>query len=887
MPNPTLAKHPKGSAPGPRRRYRRTSLAALLGGTAALMLSLAPFRFGAHPTPGGAGATTRELLPNGRFEELQEPVAVGWGATGSGYRIGRGEGREGSHAVVCASPDRSGDLGACRTLTLDRTDVLPLRITGWSRAQEVDGASDDRYSIYASVEFQDGSRLDKVAVDFDVGTHDWQRRELLIPAVKPVRTLILHALFRGHSGTVWFDDFSVEELQPDPGTILFQGAAWTPPTVRTRGAAAPRLFETRNGLKLTVRRDRIESILLHGRETATLDPSGFAVRDAARGSPWIPVDDSGCRDLDLALDARWEAAGDHLSIEGELRDLSGKDRAVSLSFLVPVDAFGWSWGEDARRSRRIDGAGEYVDAVPVPCGSTGTLSRYPVSAVYSLDAGLAIAADPESAVQYRVGYHAGLRKLFITYDFGLLPDSIDLPSRARFRFAVFPFTPADGFRGALAGLYSVFPERFARRCLDAGGWLPFASPSQIPQWEDFGFAFREVARGDPVEGSDTLRTFRYTEPLGWWTALPEQIPRSRDALLSKLRDLDPAALPLEAVERSVMKTASGLPRFAFEKRPWCDGVLWSMNPNPRLPGASTAARLWWNPEIKARDYLQESVAGAGGEFIDSAEGYAMAELDFDREHLRYSTVPPTFSSDSRIPVLFKGQMIHEYVKAAAREMRELGKFAFGNGTPHRFSFLAPSFDILGTEVDWFPEGAFSPATDAELGFRRAMAYQKPTCVLLNTRLSTLTSAGMELYFQRCLFYGMFPGLFSHDAHSNSYWSNAALYERDRPLFRKYMPLIRRTAIAGWQPVTRVRAERPEVLTERFGPDGAGVHFVTVLNSGSTEVDAELTLEFLTGRIVDVKDLITDAPVPMRDGKIRIALPAQSARLLEVREPPQK
>jgi hypothetical protein len=880
MPNPTVERAPK-------RRSRRRSLAALVGGTAALMLSLTPFPFGSSPASRTPGATARELLRNGGFEELQEPVAIAWGSTGSGYRVARGEGRDGSHAVICAAKDRSETLGACQTLTLDRSTVLPLRVSGWSKAHEVDGASDDHYSIYASVEYQDGSRLDKVAVDFDVGTHDWQRRELLIPAVKPVRTLILHALFRGHGGTAWFDDFSVEELQPDAGTILFQGAPWTPPTVRTRGAAPPRTFETRNGLRLTVRRDRIESILVHGREKATLDPSGFAVRDAARGSPWIPVDDSGSRELGLAVDARWEAATDHLLIDGEVRDLTRKDRAVSLSFLVPVDALGWSWGEDPRRSRTIGGAGEYVESVPVPCGSTGTLSRYPVAAVYSLDAGLAVASDPESAVQYRVGYHAELRKLFISFDFGLLPDSVDLPSRARFRFAIFAFDPAEGFRGALAGLYSIFPERFARRCLDAGGWLPFTSPSQIPRWEDFGFAFREVARGEPLDGVETLRTFRYTEPLGWWTPLPEQIPRSRDALLARLGDLDAGALPLEAVERSAMKTAAGLPRFTFEKRPWCDGVLWSMNPNPRLPGASTAARLWWNAEIRARDYLQESVAGAGGEFIDSAEGYAMAELDFDREHLRYSSVPPSFSSDSRVPVLFKGQMIHEYVKAAARDLRELGKFSFGNGTPHRFSFLAPSFDILGTEVDWFPDGRFAPATDADLLFRRAMAYQKPTCVLLNTALTALTPENLDLYFQRCLFYGMFPGLFSHDAHTSSYWTNAALYERDRPLFRRYMPLIRRTAIAGWQPVTRVRSDRPEVLTERFGPDGAGIHFVTVLNTAQTDQEAELALDFLAGRGAGAKDLIGDVPVPLRDGRIRITLPAQSVRLLEVRELPQK
>lgn len=838
------------------------------------MLALSPLHVGSGSRGGGGTVAPRELLRNGRFEILGEPLAPDWGATGSGYRIASGEGRDGSHAIVCDAKDGQQTGGACQTVVLNQVAALPLRVSGWSRARDVDGAPDDHYSLYVSVEYQDGSRLESVTVDFDVGTHDWQKRERLIPALQPVKSLVLHALFRRHSGTVWFDDLSVEELQPGPDTILLQGAPWMPSPPLPRDAQA-RTLETRDGLRLDARNDRIVSLVVDGRELATGDSSGFVARDAAQGGPWRPVDPS----LGLELHARWEAAADHISFEGELRDLTGKDRAVCLSFLVPLDARGWSWGDDARRSRTIGDSGEFVNAVDVPCGATGTMSRYPLAAVYSRDAGLALAADPESAVQYRVGYHADSRKLFLTYDFSLLPDSVDLQSKARFRFVLYRFDPADGFRGALAGLYAVFPSRFARRCLDSGSWLPFASPATIPQWEDFGFAFREVARGEPLESPENLRTFRYTEPLGWWVALPPQIPRSGESFLKQPRE--------DAVESSVMKTADGQPRYAFRKEPWCDGVLWSMNPNPRLPGRTNAARLWWSPEIKARDYLRESAAGAGGEFIDSAEGYAMAELDFDREHLRYSTVPPTFSSDTRVPVLFKGQMIHEYAKAAAAELRELGRFTFGNGTPRRFSFLAPSFDILGVEVDWFPEGTFVPPDDADLSFRRAMAFQKPSCILLNTRLPGLTSAGLELYFQRCLFYGMFPSLFSHDAQNDSYWSNPALYERDRPLFRKYMPLIRRTAIAGWQPVTAVRAEPPSILLERFGPDGSGTHYLTVLNPGATDQDAVISLDRLKPPPDSTRELLTDTAVPLRKGRLLLSVPAGAVRLIELRGPAQK
>jgi len=347
---------------------------------------------------------------------------------------------------------------------------------------------------------------------------------------------------------------------------------------------------------------------------------------------------------------------------------------------------------------------------------------------------------------------------------------------------------------------------------------------------------------------------------------------------------------MEAIARSAMKSADGRPRFSFQRQPWCDGVLWSMNPNPLLPRDANAAARWWNSDVRDRLYLRDGQPAPGGEFVDSAEGYAMADLDFDRLHLRYATASPTWSSETRTPVLFKGQMMHEYAAAAARDLRPLGRFLFGNGTPDRFSFLASSFDILGTEVDWFPGGAFVPSTDGELSFRRAMAFQKPFCILLNTRLRFLTPAKLESYFQRCLFYGMFPSLFSHDAQNDSYWDNPALYERDRPLFLKYMPLLRRIASAGWQPATLARSDNAAILLERFGPDGRGVRYLTVLNDTPTTQEATVTLQpAAQGRPlpVEARERITDAALSVDEGRIRVSVPPGAVRLLELREPAQK
>jgi hypothetical protein len=54
--------------------------------------------------------------------------------------------------------------------------------------------------------------------------------------------------------------------------------------------------------------------------------------------------------------------------------------------------------------------------------------------------------------------------------------------------------------------------------------------------------------------------------------------------------------------------------------------------------------------------------------------------------------------------------------------------------------------------------------------------------------------------------GIWPGFFSANAFGNLYWSQPKLYNRDRPVFRHYVPLLRRINYAGWRatPYARMR-----------------------------------------------------------------------------------
>jgi hypothetical protein len=108
---------------------------------------------------------------------------------------------------------------------------------------------------------------------------------------------------------------------------------------------------------------------------------------------------------------------------------------------------------------------------------------------------------------------------------------------------------------------------------------------------------------------------------------------------------------------------------------------------------------------------------------------------------------------------------------------------------------------------------------------------------MNTDYARFTPELVERYFQRCLFYGVWPGFFDQEAASKDpYWASAKRwYERDRPLFKRYIPLLQKLTTAGWQPLTHATCQNTNVFLERFGPDVSGTVYVTLLNdTGETQ-----------------------------------------------------
>ena len=299
---------------------------------------------------------------------------------------------------------------------------------------------------------------------------------------------------------------------------------------------------------------------------------------------------------------------------------------------------------------------------------------------------------------------------------------------------------------------------------------------------------------------------------------------------------------------------------------------------PGIAGEITDFSIKWNAAIRDQLYGPARKGDLDGEYIDSSEGYVTDVLDFRREHLVAAATPLTFSPDRHRPAVYRGLIAFEYVRAIARDMHGAGRLMMANATPSTLCWLAPLLDVMGTETDWNRGGQWQPMSDDELLYRRALCRGKPYCFLMNTDFAKLPPDRVERYMQRCLAYGMFPGFFSADAATGQYFERPELYERDRPLFRKYVPLCTLVAEAGWEPLTGARSSDPRVYVERFGN-----RFLTVFNDSPGPRSATISLD-RTGP-TNTAELVRGAPVTWAGETTTVFLPPEAVAVLPLQSNP--
>lgn len=736
--------------------------------------------------------------------------------------------RQGEVFVCDNAGDSAARRGASQTVVLNQTQPEPIVAVAWSKAEGITGSVGSDYALYLDLTYADGTPLYGQTAPFEVGTHDWQRRQVVVVPEKPVRSVSFYMLLRGHAGKAFFREPELRVVRAPQGASLFDG-------VPVRRAAASR--------------------------------AGFQVRDVAAGSDFVAIEREA---LGLKLNVSESQRAGATLFDVELSDTTGKDRAVTLVYAVPVAPASLRWLDNPRRSQAVEAVREYTSTSSFRAGN-GRLSLYPFGAVTAPRGGLGLGIDMARPAFFRIGYNAGAGELFLAYDIGLAPEK----PIARLRFCRFRFDPSWEFRGALDQYYKVFPEAFVCRTPEQGLWMPFAKISEVKGWEDFGFKFKEGNNETEWDDEHGIITFRYTEPMTWWMSMPKEMPRTIDAALAEAKRLaEKGQSAAKALLTSGYHSESGQYVARLLDTPWCNGAVWSMNSMPGIAGEVTDFKNKWNPALRERLYGASRKGDLDGEYIDSSEGYVTDELDFRRDHFAAADTALTFSPMGYQPAIFRGLVAFEYVRGIADDVHAMGKLMMANGAPTRLCWLMPLLEVAGTETDWNPGGRWRPMSDADLLYRRALCKGKPYCFLMNTEFENFSHERVGKYMQRSLAFGMFPGFFSHNAAQGHYFTRPELYDRDRPLFKKYVPLAKLVAEAGWEPITMARCDDARVYVERFGD-----RHLTVFNDSDEAKAVTLRLDGL--RAAAGKELVSGRDLKFANGKTTFDLGSESVAVIEL------
>ena len=617
--------------------------------------------------------------------------------------------------------------------------------------------------------------------------------------------------------------------------------------------------------------------------------------------------------LGLRFQARYAGRPDRIDVHAELEDTRGTDRAVTLYFALPI-AFGsaWSWGDDIRRARPIAGSGELANlSREWDIGAAGVISQYPFAVAWGDGVGLALAhglAEPRVA---RFAANPATGQLYLAFDLALSPATTRFPGRAWVDFSIFSVDAAWGFRSAAAGYARRYPQSFQRRLPPEreGTWLPFSRTSRVEIPGDFGFGVHEINELGEVAGDEALgiASFRYLQvpdAYSLWLDGPPAArfdPQLEARVLAELERQRAGGTPTqrkhaEAILSSAFHDSGGRLFYRWSPAgeiPWCGGkagcAMFAVSADPHISDPQfplNKATADWDGPARA-SYQQHP--GLDGEFVDGVQaGTYRMMLDQRRSHFAVARQPLTFSAQGHrlgIPSLFATVAFINWLSAEVHATP--GRWLMGNTLLEGLPWAADQFDYLGVETNWIRGGRLVPDSDATMSYRRTLAGQRPFGILFNTDFQAVAlDNGVEHSFQIALFYGIYPSFFSPNAANDAYWDNPVLFNRDRPLFRKYVPLLRRINRDGWQVVTQARSADPAVYIERFGNWPS--LFFTLRNSGdravTTSISFDATLGLPAGRLV-ARPLIAGGPeLLVGDGAGRplpITLAPQQVELLEI------
>ncbi|WP_176012356.1 hypothetical protein [Victivallis sp. Marseille-Q1083] len=661
-----------------------------------------------------------------------------------------------------------------------------------------------------------------------------------------------------------FEIKDVALVGEDTGKTVFDGAGFQPELLTGKAGKTVGKLTGNDGLSIELGSNGgIVSLSQNGRliGQAQQGPSGILIRDAAANTAPVmaggTISADGNRieqtaelpELALQLNASYSMQDDRLIVSGTVESLNDADRAVTIYVALPVAPGDYDFFQSLSRS--VKPFQEYA-ALPQ---YESKLTRYPFAALADRSGGKALAAavDLGKPCTYRLAFNPALQLFYIAFDVALV-DIENIAGRSlkqgSFEAVFYTTDPAWGMRSAAERYYGFYPEYFADRVGQGGGWeIPWyrrKSGQSRPEIIYGGYRFVWGAEELEVEewnwdSDNGIFNFIYIEPEFFQFSMGDyQSPTTGETFerMKKLSENDEAEwekfLPLhysqayncnpharsvdrqeflhsliQATFTSGMYDQNGEPVLGLGNRvAWIGdsgfGAMVPCNINPAIPNGRGQAAF----ETMLQPLIDEMVqAGRSLPRGFGLDCFMDVPPDYRRDNFQYAALPLTFDPETKQPMVQRGFGSIEWLRAASAKWRPQEMLFFANAFGP-MTFASPYLDIFGIEG--------TMVSDPE--FLRTIAGPKRPITYLP--YDPQPKPGIEYH----LFWGIYPG------------RNVTV-----DILRPMIPVLDRMYQAAWQPVTHARADG--IKLERYGQAGDETIYFTAHNPAVTDTAAAVEFDF--------------------------------------------
>lgn len=713
------------------------------------------------------------LAANHSFEQIEADNPVGWDV-GPYWRVDRQVAHTGDVSMRVSVPGYSRPYSGPLAIDVPVKPNTPYRVSLWLRTQ---GCAPTFYIVQFDARGEPHQDYPQIVVTHGQTNADWFQLSRSFTTAFFCRKVQVYCNIWDQTGTAWLDDVSIVCLEDDY-------------------VSPQRLAEGQ--VRLT-----------SGRVEQTCDLGEQSLR----------------------LKTVYQAGPHSITVDGEIEDTSGQDRAVTVSFRLPVDASEWSWYNDIQNEEVIENQVRYGPARLLDGQDPTqrrTISLYPFSAMGDGETALALAVPMDQPRVFRLCYDSE-SGYFVNYEFGLTRAAKKFPGKATFRFFIYRVDSQWGFRSAAKRYYQLHPQFFVKRAEREGALSGMVNFDAIEPADVVAPAFATFDRPNSAAGNrrELVELLRYTEFIGWWgwavritaeQAQNQPDPEQAWAHVEELARREPPDEVALSILNCALHDRDGNRRLHWEYVPEWGGYNYLCNPDPEITGVGgdiNRFTLTYEREVSEVDTLE-----LDGMRYDNP--IVFATDNFRREHFQWADHPLAFDHLSKDPVIPLDFSSFECAKAIADDMHGRGKLVASNYTPVNHPsdmFHIHLLDVVSSETLW------TWPTNAKLALQRTLAGQKLVCMTGQEAKKDWPPERIEPEMKQAMFYGTF------------------YYLRAMPdLHDRWIPLTARLARAGWEPITYARCPALGPMVERFGGFAdRNLHF-TLRNEAANVTFAELEIE---------------------------------------------